>query len=220
MSKVPFIEFKVNPKIPELAPGDTVRVHNRIVEGDKERIQVFQGVVIRISRGDAGANFTVRRVSHDVGIERTFPTYSPLIEKVEVTRHGKVRRARLYYLRGLSAKKARIKERRVLDKPGVEVLEPEELAAIEAEALAEETAEAVTETVETAETEAAAEEATAAVEEPVAEAAAEEPVAEAAVEEPVAEAAAEEPVAEAAVEEPVAEAEAEAEADEEKTAGA
>lgn len=192
MSKVPFIEFKVNPNIPELAPGDTVRVHNRIVEGEKERIQVFQGVIIRISRGDAGANFTVRRVSHDVGIERTFPMYSPLVEKVEVTRHGRVRRARLYYLRGLSAKKARIKERRVLDKPGVEVLEPEELAAIEAEVLAEETAGAVAETVETA-TDAVVEEATA-------EAVAEEPVAE----------------AEAVAEEPVAE----AEAAEEKTEGA
>jgi len=219
MSKVPFIEVKANPKIPELAPGDTVRVYNRIVEGDKERVQMFQGVIIRISRGGAGANFTVRRISHEVGIERTFPTYSPLLEKVEVTRHGKVRRARLYYLRGLSAKKARIKERRVIDKPGVEVLEPEELAAIEAEEMAAENidAEAVAE-------EAVAEEAVA--EEAVAEAApAEEPVAEEAVaEEAVAEeAVAEKAVAEEAVaEEAVAEVEAEAEAEptEEKTEGA
>ena len=236
MSNVPFIEITANPKIPELAPGDTVRVYNRIVEGDKERVQMFQGVVIRISRGGAGANFTVRRISHGVGIERTFPTYSPLLEKVEVTRHGKVRRARLYYLRGLSAKKARIKERRVIDKPGVEVLEPEELAAIEAEEMAAENidAEAVAEepvaeaTVEAVAEEPVAEAAVEAVaEEPVAEAAAEEPVVEAAAEEVVSEAAAEEPVAEAAAEEPVAEAaaeepvaEAKAEVTEEKTEGA
>ncbi len=212
MSKVPFVEFKANPNIPELAPGDTVRVHNRIVEGEKERVQVFQGVVIRISRGGAGASFTVRRVSHDVGIERTFPTYSPLVEKVEVTRHGKVRRARLYYLRGLSAKKARIKERRVIEKPEVEVLEPEELAAIEAEIVAEETAEAVAAAPETAEVEAAA------TEEPVA-----ETEAKAVAEEPVAEAEAEVVAeAEAATEEPIAEAEVEtkAEVTEEKTEGA
>jgi large subunit ribosomal protein L19 len=169
MSNVPFVEVTANPNIPELAPGDTVRVYNRIVEGEKERVQMFQGVVIRISRGGAGANFTVRRIAHEIGVERTFPTYSPLLEKVEVTRHGKVRRARLYYLRGLSAKKARIKERRVIDKVEVEVLEPEELAAIEAEVAAEEAGvEAVVET------EAAAE---AVVEEAVAE----EAVAEAAV---------------------------------------
>ncbi len=174
MSKVSFVEIKPNPNIQEMAPGDTVRVHNRIVEGEKERVQVFQGVVIRIKHGGAGANFTVRRVAHGVGVERTFPFYSPLLEKVEVTRHGKVRRARLYYLRNLSAKKARIKERRVLDKPGQEIPEAEvvieaeevaaEIAEIEAEIAAEETA--GTETV--AETEA----------EPVAEAEAEAPATE------------------------------------------
>lgn len=113
MSTEPLVELVANPNIPTLAPGDTVKVSARIIEGEKERIQVFQGVVIRIKKGGAGANFTVRRVAHGVGVERTFPFYSPLVEKVEVTRHGKVRRARLYYLRGLSAKRARIKERRV-----------------------------------------------------------------------------------------------------------
>ena len=113
MSTESLVEITVNPNIPTLAPGDTVKVSARIIEGDKERIQVFQGVVIRVKKGGAGANFTVRRVTHDVGVERTFPFYSPLVEKVEVVRHGKVRRARLYYLRGLSAKRARIKERRV-----------------------------------------------------------------------------------------------------------
>ncbi|HEY32379.1 MAG TPA: 50S ribosomal protein L19 [Dehalococcoidia bacterium] len=106
------VESKPNPNIPTLAPGDTVKVSSKVVEGDKERIQVFQGVVIRIRNSGAGSSFTVRRVAYGVGVERTFPLYSPLIEKVEVVRHGKVRRAKLYYLRGLSAKKARIKEKR------------------------------------------------------------------------------------------------------------
>ncbi len=104
--------IKPNENIPDLAPGDTVKVHARVVEGDKQRIQVFQGVLIRLRNSGAGSSFTVRRVSYGVGVERTFPLYSPLVEKVEVLRHGKVRRAKLYYLRGLSAKKARIKEKR------------------------------------------------------------------------------------------------------------
>jgi len=107
------IEVKENPNIPELASGDTVKVGFRVVEGDKSRIQVFQGVVIRVRRGASGANFTVRRVAYGVGVERTFPLHSPLVEKVELVRHGKVRRAKLYYLRGLSGKAARIKEKRV-----------------------------------------------------------------------------------------------------------
>ncbi|HEY87520.1 MAG TPA: 50S ribosomal protein L19 [Dehalococcoidia bacterium] len=107
------IELKPNPNIPTLASGDTVKVGARIIEGEKERTQLFQGVVIKVRHGGVGANFTVRRVAYGVGVERTFPLYSPLVEKVEVVRHGKVRRARLYYLRGLSAKKARIKEKRV-----------------------------------------------------------------------------------------------------------
>jgi len=101
-----------NPGIPTLAPGDTVKVSSRVVEGDKERTQAFQGVVIRVRNSGPGSSFTVRRVSYGVGVERTFPFHSPLVEKVEVLRHGKVRRAKLYYLRGLSAKKARIKEKR------------------------------------------------------------------------------------------------------------
>lgn len=107
------IDVKPNPNIPELAPGDTVKVSAKVVEGDKERIQVFQGVVIRIRRGADGGNFTVRRIAYGVGVERTFPIYSPLVEKVGVVRHGRVRRAKLYYMRKLSGKKARIKERRV-----------------------------------------------------------------------------------------------------------
>jgi large subunit ribosomal protein L19 len=104
--------LKANANVPDLAPGDTVKVGIKIKEGDKERVQPFQGVVIRIRKGEAGGSFTVRRVAYGVGIERTFPTASPLLDKVEVIRHGKVRRAKLYYLRGLSAKKARIKEKR------------------------------------------------------------------------------------------------------------
>jgi len=111
------VDVKLNPNIPTLAPGDTVKVSSRVVEGDKERIQVYQGVVIRIRNSGPGSSFTVRRVAYGVGVERTFPLHSPLVEKVEVTRHGKVRRAKLYYLRGLSAKKARIKERRTAKEP-------------------------------------------------------------------------------------------------------
>ena len=112
MSMVSPIEVKPNPNIPPLAPGDTVKVNAKVVEGDRQRTQLFQGVVTRIRHGGVGANFTVRRVAYGVGVERTFPLHSPLVEKVEIVRHGKVRRARLYYLRGLSGKKARIKEKR------------------------------------------------------------------------------------------------------------
>ncbi len=106
------VDVKPNPNIPTLAPGDTVKVSTRVVEGEKERIQVFQGVVIRLRNSGPGSSFTVRRVTYGVGVERTFPLHSPMVDKVEVMRHGKVRRAKLYYLRGLSAKKARIKEKR------------------------------------------------------------------------------------------------------------
>lgn len=91
--------------------GDTVNVHFRIREGDKERIQVFKGVVIRKTGGNASATFTVRKVSAGVGVERIFPLHSPRIELIEVTARGHVRRARLYYLRGLRGKKARLRER-------------------------------------------------------------------------------------------------------------
>lgn len=97
--------------IPAFRSGDTVKVHLRIVEGEKERIQMFQGNVIRIQRGATGATFTVRKVSDGVGVERIFPLHSPFIERVELISQGKVRRSRLYYLRELKGKAARIKPR-------------------------------------------------------------------------------------------------------------
>ena len=100
-------------KAPEMNPGDTVRVHSRIVEGDRERVQVFQGTVIRLRGGSTNANFTVRRVASDgIGVERTFLLHSPRVEKVEVVRRAHTRRAQLYYLRGRTGKAARLKERR------------------------------------------------------------------------------------------------------------
>jgi len=102
-----------NPNIPELRPGDTVRVHNLIVEGDRERVQVFQGTVMRLRKGGIHANFTVRRIAaHGIGVERTFLLHSPRIEKVEVVRRAHVRRAQLYYLRGRRGKAARLREKR------------------------------------------------------------------------------------------------------------
>lgn len=94
--------------IPEFKPGDSVRVHVRVIEGEKERVQVFAGVVIARKQGAIRSSFTVRKVSYGVGVERTFPLHSPRIEKIEVTTRGRVRRAKLYYLRGLSGKAARI----------------------------------------------------------------------------------------------------------------
>jgi len=105
------IEREENANIEPFGPGDTVRVSAKVVEGDRERTQVFEGVVIRRNNGGAGANFTVRRIAHGVGVERTFNLHSPRLEKVKVMRQGKVRRARLYYLRGLTGKAARIKEK-------------------------------------------------------------------------------------------------------------
>jgi large subunit ribosomal protein L19 len=99
--------------LPAFRPGDTVKVHVRVVEGNRERVQVFQGVVIRRQGGGARETFTVRKVSFGVGVERTFPLHSPSIAKLEVTARGRVRRAKLYYLRDLQGKKARIRERRV-----------------------------------------------------------------------------------------------------------
>jgi large subunit ribosomal protein L19 len=99
-------------EVPELRPGDTVRVHAKVVEGTRERIQVFEGLVIRVTGGGLRRNVTVRRVAHGVGVERTFLVHSPRIDKIEVVRHGQVRQARLYYLRGKVGKEARIKERR------------------------------------------------------------------------------------------------------------
>ncbi len=99
-------------QVPELRAGDTVKVHAKVVEGTRERIQVFEGLVIRVTGGGLRRNFTVRRVTHGVGVERTFLVHSPRIDKIEVLRHGDVRQGRLYYLRGKVGKEARIRERR------------------------------------------------------------------------------------------------------------
>ena len=99
------------------APGDQVRVHVKVIEGEKERLQMFEGTVIR-RRGEGGrASFTVRRISYGVGVERTFPVHSPRIDRVEIVRRGRVRRAKLYYLRELAGKAARLKEKRVVAVP-------------------------------------------------------------------------------------------------------
>jgi large subunit ribosomal protein L19 len=98
--------------IPDFKPGDTVRVHIRIIEGQKQRIQAFEGVVIRKKGGLSQASFTVRKISYGIGVEKTFPLHSPSIDRIDVVTRGRVRRARLYYLRGLQGKKARIKELR------------------------------------------------------------------------------------------------------------
>ena len=112
MEPAQIVKTDANPNIPAFGPGDTVRVNFRIREGDRERIQAFQGVVIRLANGKGpAANFTVRRISAGIGIERIFPIFSPLIESLEVTRRGSVRRAKLYYLRGLQGRAARIKEK-------------------------------------------------------------------------------------------------------------
>ena len=98
--------------IPAFRPGDTVKVHVKVVEGTRERVQVFEGVVIGRRNGGVRETFTVRRVSYGVGVERTFMVHSPRLAKIEVVRHGIVRRAKLHYLRGLTGKAARIRERR------------------------------------------------------------------------------------------------------------
>ena len=103
-------EAQLKEGMPELKSGDTVRVHVKVREGEKERVQVFEGMVIRRTRGKNRAMFTVRKVSYGVGVERTFPLHSPRIDKIQVVSHGQVRRARLYYLRDLSGKAARIEE--------------------------------------------------------------------------------------------------------------
>ena len=134
-------------KVPQLRSGDTVRVHAKVVEGTRERIQVFEGTVIRVTGAGLRRNFTVRRVTHGVGVERTFLIHSPRIDKIDVVRHGDVRQARLYYLRSKVGKEGRIRERRA--KVGVaavaeseEVEEEEEAAAEEPEVTAEAGAEA------------------------------------------------------------------------------
>jgi large subunit ribosomal protein L19 len=99
--------------IPDFEVGDTIKVHARIKEGEKERIQVFQGFVLRKRKGKTGATFTVRKVSYGIGVERIFPLHSPTIDKIEIVSKGKVRRGRLYYMRELRGKAARIKEKRI-----------------------------------------------------------------------------------------------------------
>jgi len=112
MDRSDLLSLDRNPDIEEFQAGDTVRVHAVIVEGDRERTQVFEGVVIRRKKQGSSSNFTVRRVTKGIGVERTFLVHSPTVEAVKVTRRGKVRRARLHYLRGLSGRQARIPERR------------------------------------------------------------------------------------------------------------
>lgn len=101
---------QIRTDLPAFRPGDTVRVHVKVIEGTRERIQLFEGVVIKRRGGGISETFTVRKVSYGVGVERTFPLHTPKIAKLEVVRYGKVRRAKLYYLRELRGKKARIKE--------------------------------------------------------------------------------------------------------------
>jgi large subunit ribosomal protein L19 len=102
----------LKPDVPALRPGDSVRVHVKVVEGNRERIQVFEGIVIGLRGSGSKQTFTVRRIAHGVGVERSFLLHSPRIEKIDVLRHGKVRRAKLYYLRGRVGKGARIQEKR------------------------------------------------------------------------------------------------------------
>jgi large subunit ribosomal protein L19 len=118
-------------KVPALRAGDTVKVHVKVVEGTRERIQVFEGTVIRVTGGGLRQNFTVRRVTHGVGVERTFMIHSPRIDKIDVLRHGDVRQGRLYYLRAKVGKEARIRERRRLiheEEPEAETAETAEEA--------------------------------------------------------------------------------------------
>ncbi len=119
MKRLPSVATsQVRTDLPDFKPGDTVRVHVRVVEGEKERIQVFEGVVISIRGGGNNRTFTVRKVSGGIGVERIFPYHSPMIRTVELGRRGKIRRAKLYYLRDRIGKRARVKEKRA---SGVEV---------------------------------------------------------------------------------------------------
>ena len=113
LEKVQRLEVEyLKSEVPEFRAGDTIKVHVRVIEGEKERIQIFQGVVISRRGGGSRETFTVRKMSGGIGVERIFPLHSPVIDKIEVVRHGKVRRAKLYYLRKLRGKAARIEERR------------------------------------------------------------------------------------------------------------
>jgi large subunit ribosomal protein L19 len=103
------VKAETRSQVPEFSVGDTLKVHTKIKEGDKERIQIFEGIVIRKRRGQVNTTFTVRKVSYGVGVERIFPLYSPRIDKIEIISSGKVKRARLFYLRDLQGKAARVK---------------------------------------------------------------------------------------------------------------
>jgi large subunit ribosomal protein L19 len=131
---------QLRPHIPDFIPGDTVRVFVRIREGDKERLQAFEGVVIARKHSGLRETFTVRKVSFGIGVERIFPLHSPVIEHIEVVRRGRVRRAKLYYLRNLRGKKARVREREYFQlKPEAEAPEsisPEETPAVETQEVA------------------------------------------------------------------------------------
>jgi large subunit ribosomal protein L19 len=131
-------EEQLRDDVPELSPGDTVRVHVKVIEGTRERIQVFEGLVIALQKGGAQRSVTVRRTAHGVGVERTFPVHSPRLAQIEVIRHGRVRRAKLYYLRDKVGKRAKIRERR---EPVAKGGAPREAAAtvpeVEAPAVAE-----------------------------------------------------------------------------------
>jgi large subunit ribosomal protein L19 len=148
--------------IPSFRSGDELKVHVRVIEGNKSRIQVFQGVVIRRQGSGVRESFTIRKISYGVGVERTFPVHTPVIERIEIVRHGSARRAKLYYLRNLTGKATKIKERRGAD--GEIIVEPAYVAPVKAEKVEAPAAEVVEEVV--AETPVA--------EAPVAEAAAEE----------------------------------------------
>ena len=133
-----FLKPYLKQDIPDIRPGDTVKVYQKIKEGDKERTQVFEGLVLARKHGkEAGATITVRRVVSEVGVEKIFPIHSPSIEKIEILKRGKVRRAKLYYLRGVKGKKARLKKKdfaqRVISKEDPEKEEPEtgEVVALE-----------------------------------------------------------------------------------------
>ncbi len=168
MNEVEVIErAQLRPDIVAFRPGDTVKVHVRVVEGNRERVQVFQGVVIGRQGGGSRETFTVRKISFGVGVERTFPVHSPSIAKLELVQRGRVRRAKLYYIRELRGKKARIRERRV-DQSKLDAIDAAAAAAAEERALEEtgEEADAATEAVDSGEpqaesTETPADEATA-----------------------------------------------------------
>lgn len=115
MGKIEQLEKEnIRMDLPNFGPGDTVKVHVKIKEGEKERVQAFQGVVISKRKGSSNARFTVRKVSYGIGVERIFPTHSPIIDKIEVLTRGRVRRAKIYYLRKLRGKAARIREKRYI----------------------------------------------------------------------------------------------------------